>query len=165
MTKIPMLLFFRENKTWHFMWFANLADNSQEISSFFFWKKSVVLCFKGWPFTRTLLELYNYICECPFHLILWHFFDWWGGEERMVKQKCVFDHMWYAEIQIILHLILGPLLLDWFIRAIASWQTLWGHCFWIDSFELLPLDTYYRHHFWIDSLLPFHQEIPIRAFA
>ena len=31
------LLFFRENKTWHFMWIICLADDSHEMSSYFLW--------------------------------------------------------------------------------------------------------------------------------
>ena len=36
---LKLILFFRENKTWHFMWIVREADNSNEMSLFFLKKK------------------------------------------------------------------------------------------------------------------------------
>ena len=32
---LKFILFFRENKTWHFLWIVRLADNSHEMSIYF----------------------------------------------------------------------------------------------------------------------------------
>ena len=139
--------FFRENKSWHFMWIICQADSSHEMSRLvFFEKKKIVCCSCDWHLKGLIRGILKVTTIClpnkegrltvfaPFLIIPLMYKVFWGVYSFHLS-VCLFVHT-YIHLIVCLSVTLVDTFASKFIRPYII-KTLW----WILSVYGMMLDT------------------------